>query len=302
MGLWQAIKDRLGLGGGPPERWGLDELARRLGLSLEQLRTVQLGYRTFTIPKRGGGQREIQAPEAALRDLQRRILRRLLRRLRCHPAVTGFERGHSIVTNALPHVNRSVVLRMDLKQFFISTTAKRVHGYFRTIGWSTEAAELLTRLCTHDGGLPQGAPTSPRLSNLVNLPMDHRLAKLAARCGAVYTRYADDLTFSFDAQGRASVASTIRATKSIVRFYGYALHTREKLHIRRRHQRQLVTGLVVNQRVALPRPIRRRLRAVAHHLATGRPATLSPQQLAGWHALLSMILLQSGPQPGPPAV
>src|SRR5262249_44280484 len=148
-----------------------------------------------------------------LKTIQRRILRRLLGRLRCHPAATGFERGRSIVTNARAHVGKAVVVQMDLKDFFTSTTTRRVRKYFRKTGWNREAADLLIRLCTHQGGLPQGAPTSPRLSNLVNYRLDARLARLAGRrrlydprtgqrigsreIGAKYTRYADDLTFSF---------------------------------------------------------------------------------------------------------
>ncbi len=297
MGLWQAIQYLLGgrKQDEAPGRWNADELARRLGMPLPDLCAVQPDYRTFNIPKRDGGHRQIQAPAPQLRALQRKILRRVLGRLRCHPTATGFERGHSIVTNALPHTGKAVVLRMDLQKFFTSTTTKRVHDYFRAIGWNGEAAGLLTRLCTHQDSLPQGAPTSPRLSNLVNVGMDVRLYNLAGEYGAVYTRYTDDLTFSFTTADHAAVARTITGTRSIVRFYGYKPHLRKKLRIRRRHQRQLVTGLVVNDRVRLPRKRRRWLRAVEHHLAGGQPATLSPQQLAGWHALQHMITQQSAP-------
>src|SRR5262249_42451022 len=151
---------------------GIQELARRLGMSLEELRAVSPSYREFSLPKRSGGTRRILAPVDELKAVQRRILRRLLSRLKCHPAVNGFERGRSIVTNARPHVRKAVVLQMDLKDFFPSTGVRRVRAYFRKIGWNREAANLLVRLCTYEGGLPQGAPTSPRLSNLVNYRLD----------------------------------------------------------------------------------------------------------------------------------
>src|SRR5438132_3337887 len=135
---------------------GVGELARRLGMSEEELRAVEPAYRKFSIAKRGGGWRKILAPDDQLKIIQRRILRRLLGRLKCHPAATGFERGQSIVTNARSHVGKAVVVRLDLKDFFTSTRAKRVHAYFRRIGWNRDASRLLLRLCTYEGGLPQG--------------------------------------------------------------------------------------------------------------------------------------------------
>src|SRR5262249_47463637 len=181
-------------------------------------------------------------------------------------------------------------------------------------GWNREAAWLLARLSTYQGGLPQGAPTSPRLSNLVNGRLDARLAKLAAYSGprqyrnlrtgerivgtsnytrATYTRYADDLTFSFDADDPQGIHELIWQVQRIVEQEGYKLHLGKKLKIRRRHQRQLVTGLVVNERVDLPRATRRWLRAVEHRLARGGPATLTPAQLAGWRGLQQMIASQA---------
>src|SRR5260370_28626282 len=116
----------------PSSRHGLplSELARRLGFSEEDLRQVEPIYHEFSIPKRGGGQRRIYAPAPALKAVQRRILRRLLARLKCHPAAHGFERGQSIVTNALRHVRQAVVLRLDLKDYFESTKVERVRGFF----------------------------------------------------------------------------------------------------------------------------------------------------------------------------
>src|SRR5262249_23095452 len=125
--------------------------------------------------------RRILTPDERLKTIQRCILRRLLARLHCHPAATGFERSKSIIDNAQVHVGKAVVVRMDLKDFFASTRAERVRSYFRKISWNREASGLLVRLCTYQGGLPQGAPTSPRLSNLVNYRLDARLVALAAR-------------------------------------------------------------------------------------------------------------------------
>jgi len=310
-------------GAGPPtgrNRGRLDsmELSRRLGLPLTDLEAVDTGYHEFDLPKRSGGTRRIAAPNPALKAVQRRINRRLLARLGVHPCTTGFRRHCSIVTNAAPHVGRAVVLRMDVRDFFASTAARRVRDCFRAIGWDKPAAKLLTRLTTHDGALPQGAPTSPTLSNVVNFALDARLTAMAKRmalrhdnprtlepvsvartiaAGVFYTRYADDLTFSFGLDDHAAVEAVIWMTKEVLADYGYRLHQRRKLSIRRRHQSQRITGLVVNDAVALPRRTRRRLRAVRHHLATGRPATLTADQLAGWDAFERMIRAQAPPRP-----
>ena len=273
---------------------GTGELSRRLGTSAEQLAALPIVYHQFQVPKRSGGMRTISAPDKPLKQTQRLILRKLLGKLKAHPSATGFERGYSIVSNALPHVAQEVVVRLDLKDFFASTKSARADNFFRKIGWNAEAAALLTRLCTYDGALPQGAPTSPRLSNLLNHHLDARLSALAQPLGMAYSRYADDMTFSGPAaikkMGRPN--TVIEFAKRIVKEEGYVLHTAKKLRIARQHDRQLVTGLVVNQKVNLPRKKRRWLRAVEHHIKTGKPATLTPQQLAGWRSLQSMIAAQ----------
>jgi len=292
MGLWSGLKAfwhwlRHGSG------HGVAELARRLGCDVATLNAVRPTYREVLLPKRSGGQRRLCVPDEDLKMMQRRILQRLFRRLRCHPAVTGFQRGESIVTHARRHAGRAVVVRLDLKDFFPSTGAGRIYHYFRNIGWNRPAARLLTRLCTHLDGLPQGAPTSPRLSNLVNFRLDCRLAAMACKLGACYSRYADDLTLSFAVDDRKLIRYFIRFARRVAADEGYAVHGRKKLLIRRRHQQQRVTGLVVNERVQLPRATRRWLRAVEHHHRTGRASTLTSAQLAGWRALQQMIDAQA---------
>src|SRR5260370_17044064 len=156
----------------------LSELAGRLGLSEDDLRRVEPIYQEFVIPKRSGGKRRIYAPAPALKAVQHRILRRLLARLKCHPAAKGFERGQSIVTNATPHVRQGVILRLDLKDYFESTKAERVRGFFVRLGWDKEATGILLKLCTYHGGLPPGAPTPPPPRNPLNYRLDSRLAAL----------------------------------------------------------------------------------------------------------------------------
>ncbi len=296
----------------------MEELARRLGVSEFELGDIEISYQEFTIPKRGGGSRQITAPNPELKKMQRLILRRLLGKLKVHPNVTGFVPGHSIVTNAQTHVGTDLVIRMDIKNFFGTCKAKRVRKYFRRIGWNRKVGKLLTKICAHNGSLPQGAPTSPILSNLINYILDARMNGLAGSLGGVYTRYADDLTFSFSydqiAAKKVSIAQNpktcqkvyinpktrrnyhriisarlIVSVRNILSKYGYELHVKRKLFVRGKFQQQKVTGLIVNEKVNLPRETRRRLRAIRHHIETGREATLTPEQLAGWDALENMI-------------
>jgi retron-type reverse transcriptase len=280
---WYWLRAKLG--------WGrkVAELARILDFDPDRLRAFQPAYREVFVPKKRGGTRRLLIPDTPLKELQRRILRRLLGKLRAHPAACGFERCRSIVANARPHVGRAVVIKMDIVDFFPSISAARVEGYFRRIGWNAESAALLTRLVTHDGGLPQGAPTSPRLSNLLHFGLDARLTYRAARYKGHYTRYADDITISLPADLPRRVRGLIQYARRLAKVCGLRIHLKGKLRILRQHQQQRVTGLVVNQKLQLPRRVRRWLRAVEHRLATTGRATLTPAQLQGWKGLRAML-------------
>lgn len=268
---------------------GVDELARRLAMGESELRGFKPAYHTFTIPKRNGGTRTITAPNPETKHLQRLILRRVLGALKAHPAAHGFERGRSTVTNAVRHTQAFMVVKMDIRNYFQSTSAERIEEYFGAIGWDKPAAALLTRLTTHKGGLPQGAPTSPRLSNLVNWRLDMSLTGLAEKARATYTRYADDMTFSLQSDDRQALFCITDITRDVLYDFGYQVHWRKTLHLRRYHQRQTVTGIVVNDGLSVPREVRRRLRAIEHRLSRGEQATLTPTQLAGWRAYLAMV-------------
>jgi len=259
----------------------------------QELRRLKAKYSAMTIPKRNGGHRVLHVPSDNLMQIQRLILSRLLERLPCHAAAMGFRKGVSIVDNASRHVGASILLKMDIEDFFPRTEAKRIRRLFLRIGWNAAAADLLTSLCAFRGGLPQGAPTSPCLSNLVNYRMDCRLAGSAEEYGATYTRYADDLTFSFKNACQENVFHLLYLTRRILRENGYRMND-SKTRIVRRNRRQMVTGLVVNERVALPRETRRLLRAVEHRLASGKSLTLSPEQVQGWRGLAKMVSLGSG--------
>ncbi|HQR07685.1 MAG TPA: reverse transcriptase family protein [Gemmatales bacterium] len=299
----------------PEPRWHKSELLSRIGLkNLEIVKNreifgfkipvkgpgqLRISYWWHRVTKKDGSIRHLHSPHPKVRAVQRLLLRKVFAQLRVHPAVKGFRCSESVVTHARLHANKAVVIRIDIKDFFDQTRRCRVYDFFRFIGWDHQAAELMTTLCTWKDSLPQGAPTSPILSNLVNYRMDARLAGLAARSKAVYSRYADDIIFSFDEDNRRFIRGVIRRVVRILNEFGYQMN-RGKLRVMRQHNRQLITGLVVNEKVQLPRKTRRLLRAIEHHLKTGKPSTLTYEQLAGWKAYQHMIQQQSNRPHGVP--
>ncbi|MBM3611710.1 MAG: RNA-directed DNA polymerase, partial [Alphaproteobacteria bacterium] len=195
-----------------------------------------------------GAKRRITAPVPVLKAIQRRLLDAVLAEAPCHPAATGFRPGVSIADNARPHVGRKVVLNVDIEGFFPNTRFKLVRRAVERAlprRLSPEARRLVVDACSMGGGLPIGAPTSPAIANLVMLPVDRALAKVAARHGIAYTRYADDLTLSGDDPARM-----LPFLRELVGQLGYRLDPK-KTNFFRRGRRQVVTGLVVNDRVSV---------------------------------------------------
>ncbi len=268
------------------DRFDVHELARRLGLDAQALRDFEPRYSTQRVaksPYRSAPARTLSVPDPDTKAIQRRVARRLLRALRVHEAATAWERGSSPARNAALHQRKRVVIKLDVVDFFGSTREATVEAYFRRIGWTVEAARILTRLTTHEGSLPQGAPTSPLLANRLFFPIDRAIAIAVARRRGTYTRYGDDLTISFPKDYPRRIRGIIEVARRALAKRGYVMHTKRKLRILRAHHSQLVTGCVINEGARLPRRTRRWLRAVEHRLRTGKkPATLRADQLRGW--------------------
>ncbi len=234
-------------------------------------------YRYRWIQKRSGGQRLVESPKARLKSVQRQVLHGILSRIPVHDAVHAFRPGRSVKTFAEPHVDRDVVLRIDLRNFFPSIRASRVHGVFRMAGYPLIVTRLLTGLCTNQTNrsvlfgradrafdsahLPQGAPTSPALSNLCAWHLDCRLTGLARKFGAEYTRYADDLVFSGDRQFTKRLSRFRILVYAIVLAEGFSIQNR-KTKVMPRSQRQSVGGVIVNQRIGVGRAEFDQLKAI----------------------------------------
>lgn len=254
-------------------------------------------YRYRWVEKLSGA-RLLEAPKPRLKAVQRQLLDGLLAPVPVHPAAHGFIAGRSAITGAAAHVGADVVMTVDLEHFFAAITAGRIWGVLRSAGYPEPVAHLVTGLVTHaspvaalgtmppgpDRGrdfrlrrrlaaphLPQGAPTSPQLANLVAFSLDRRLDAYARAAGATYTRYADDLTFSGGRALSRTADTLLTAVGAIVAAEGFRLNP-AKTRQRRAYQRQSVTGIVVNDRPNLARPEYDRLRAILHDCATRGPA------------------------------
>ena len=240
---------------------------------LQQLGTVSTSYFRWRIPKKSGGYRLISAPRADLAGVQRQLADALQRLHEPRPNAHGFLPGRSIVSNAEPHVDRRWVFNLDLEDFFGSISTRRIAGLLTSEPFNlrTAVAERIAELCTLDGRLPTGAPTSPVLSNMIARKLDGQLQAFAHEHRATYTRYVDDLTFSTNLP-RVPEALAIQIDDEwfvggplhalIVR-NGFRVNVR-KVRMQHRTVKQTVTGLVTNERVNVERRMIRSIRGALH--------------------------------------
>lgn len=268
-----------------------EELAGAMNITVGQLRFLAFHrtiskvshYRRFGIAKKSGGIRKISVPMYKLKDVQYWILENILNKIPVHDAAHGFVAGRSIVSNATPHVQAAVVVNFDLQDFFPTITHGRLKGLFAKMGYPESVSTILALLCTEpdtdeaelDGEkwfigngerhLPQGAPCSPAITNIICYKLDKRLDGLAKKLGFTYTRYADDLTFSSDKTSR--INSLMQWVGKIVVEEGFVLHP-TKTKIMRPGAKKEVTGIVVNEVMNVDRKTRKKFRAALHQIET----------------------------------
>ena len=273
----------------------VQDLASRIDVSEaiihSMLLDIESHYRKFPIRRTHKRPRWINAPEPALKIIQKKLLQRVLYKVSPHPDAHGFYPGKSILSNAQPHCNKNWVISFDVKDFFPNTTQEMVikslpHEKLRI------DPQLISQLCCLGGALPQGAPTSPHLANLAFYECDLKLKKFALSHSLSYTRYADDMTFSGN---ELPDGITEIVCKTLLKS-NYLL-AEKKTKLMGRNTQQKVTGLHVNERVLLPRSLRRKIRAIKHDIKTNgmtkaiSKSTLvkSESELQGFFALQSMI-------------
>ena len=219
-------------------------------------------YRQFNIGKRGGGERTISAPRTFLKVIQYWILDYLLYSLKIHPICHSYQRGKSIVTNASPHINSEYVANIDISDFFGSINPTMTIDLLRKNGFGKQLSKTIARLTSLKNGLPQGAPTSPILSNAYLYSFDETAAQVGKDTGLNITRYADDITIS--GKNKDLITNVIALFKKELSAKGLELNAK-KTRIASRGGQQRVTGIVVNDKALPPRKLRRRVRAMFHH-------------------------------------
>lgn len=213
-------------------------------------------YKEVKIPKKRVGQfRKLSVPTEGLKYVQRWILDNVLYNIRVSKATTGFVRGKSIVDNARIHVGKECLVNIDLKDFFPSITYDDVFYLFKYYGYTNEVSFILSKLCTYQNVLPQGAPTSPYISNILSYKLDVRFLKLCEKISADYTRYADDITIS----GSKYIVNYFNVFQNIIHSEGFHIN-HGKTRIQYSHMRQEVTGLIVNQKISVPVETKKYLR------------------------------------------
>lgn len=285
-------------------------------LCAEDERARHHHYRYRLIRKASGGVRLLEAPKLRLKKIQRDLLREILAKVPVHDAAHGFVPGRSAITFAAPHVGKPAILQLDLESFFPSIRQSRVQTVFRLMGYPESVADLLGGLCCStvprrfwrtqaelldseqrvglaslygSPHLPQGAPTSPALANLCAYRFDCRLDGLSRSWGVTYTRYADDLAFSGNgnfAQGADDFAARVGA---IALEEGFAVQHR-KTRLSLDSGRQRLAGLIVNQKLNVPRADYDRLKATLTNCVRQGPESQNRESHPAFRAhLLGLV-------------
>lgn len=241
-------------------------------------------YRTFEIAKKSGGVREISSPRVFLRVIQWFLDDFIICRLPVHSSVNSFSYRRSVLTNALPHVGQRFVGSIDIEDFFGSVTTEAVFNLLRSSGFKNRESRLISSLLTKGNSLPQGAPTSASLSNSILYRFDEDLSQFCTLSGAIYTRYADDITIS--AGEISDVSKCINFARELLKRYGLRVNEK-KTRISSQGSQQNVTGVVVNSRAQPSRLKRRRLRAKFHNAKLA--GSISKKEIASLRGHLSYL-------------
>jgi len=234
-------------------------------------------YTTYQIRKKNDPKhtREITAPSATMKKAQWWVYHKLLTR-DDHISIyaQGFMGRRSVKTNAIPHEGAIWLLSLDLKDFFDNIYANRVYEYFSGLGYEKKVCWALTTICTYRGHIPQGAPTSPYLSNLLSKRMDDEIALYCNDNGFVYSRYADDITISSKEWGKVPSVDEVRR---IVERNGHRLN-HEKTKLRHKGQKMEVTGLTIGAGVHVPKAYRNEILRELHFCEKFTPAVHSKKR------------------------
>lgn len=251
----------------------ISELGLAIGVSPRLLTSFlhkpENHYRHFSLPKKGGGERDIAAPRFFLKTIQYWIKSYVLCHLKVHNTCHAYTSGKSINTNAKPHVGKAYVANVDIENFFGNITKEHVFRILEKNGVGRNLATAVSGIVTLNRVVPQGAPTSPVISNAVLYEFDKAMSKISVDKGLDYSRYADDITFS--GESRSDIEYMVSKCRELLSAEGFNLKDK-KSRVASKHASQRVTGLVVNEKVQPPREYRRKLRAIFNN------ALINPQE------------------------
>lgn len=249
-----------------PVIFSFSHLAALLGRTNSYLASVVYSannhYRSFEIPKKSGGMRAIDAPYPALLECQYWILQNILNKARIHPKAFAYVKKKSIKQNALPHLNQECFLKLDIKDFYPSIKIGMITNVFKSFGYSSQVSFCLAAICSLSDSLPQGAPTSPVLSNIIFRSLDGRLDNLAEKLNLKYSRYADDIAFS----GDNISPKLIDYVQEIIKSSRFEINSKKTI-LQKHKGKRILTGISISSdQLKVPTDYKRDLRQIIYFI------------------------------------
>lgn len=257
--------DLLGL----PKIQDLDDICFHTKLSKALLHRItkisEKFYVEVSIPKKRGGFRKLACPSKKVKVVQAWILKNILEKIKSHTASTAYKSRGTVVNNVAPHVENQYLLCLDIENFFDNIDFRDVLYVFRSLGYTEKVSALLSNICTYKGSLPQGGVTSPLLSNIICIMLDERISRFVGARNIVYTRYADDMTFS--AKSPDILLRAKKTIEQIINSEGFSINI-DKTRLLGPRQQKKITGLVItnDKKVGIGRQQKRILRAAFYNM------------------------------------
>ena len=223
---------------------------------------IDANYEEIIIHKKTGGLRFLNAPSKTLKSIQKRILKNVLEEKKTSNYSYAYIKGYSIIDNAKPHVNKSKIVKLDIKDFFDNINFNMVYNTcFNETLYPKKLGMLFTNLCTYNNSLPQGAPTSGYISNIVLRGFDEKIGLFCKNNDIEYTRYSDDMTFSGDFNTR----KLIKKVNELLYEEGFCLN-KKKIVVVNKKTRQQVTGIIVNEKLSIRKSYKKKIRQEVYYI------------------------------------
>ncbi len=243
----------------------ISSIEQDLGYDIKTLYSISYSLRrhyiSIKVPKKQGGYRILSIPDTPLKCIQKRIADVLLSQMPVSPYAKAYRYGGSVVKNAAPHINKDIVLKLDIRDFFNSILYSTVkENAFPKEKYAENIRILLSVLCYYNDALPQGAPTSPAISNIIMCEFDNTIGSFCEKHSISYTRYCDDMTFS----GSFNPKEVVTCVESELKKMGLFLN-KKKTIVARRSNKQIVTGIVVNKKLNVPRQYKKDIRQALYY-------------------------------------